>query len=82
MGHVGSSSFTGDQTRPPALGVQWSLSHRTTREVLRVYFFFFSNEEPEHGSGKTRFATGNLWPQCGELEELNIKSLLLTPNQI
>ena len=34
---------------------------------------FFSNEEPEHGSGKTRFATGSLWPQCRELEELNIK---------
>ena len=35
--HVGSSSPTGIEPRPPALGA-WSLSHWTTREVPEDLF--------------------------------------------
>ena len=40
LGHMGSSSLTRDQTWTFALGAQ-RLSHWTTREVLRLVFFFF-----------------------------------------
>ena len=36
--HVGSSSLTCSEPRPPELGA-WSLSHWTTREVPKRYYF-------------------------------------------